>query len=218
MEYGVLKRFKNILKNFCKQNSVGEKEVYFSLAGAGRGAIENRKRIKKQIFRLEIFISFEEIFKNSWKENFSFPFSFCKNYLVLMGEDVKKYLQYVGENENLINLFDGFDKLQWVVSSILEFDFNEEVLFVSCREGIYFDVSNLILAYGINEKRKTHVFFVFKKLFPEDYLRFKTLFDQTMKLRAGKRIEISSKNYFQSYLLLNKFVSNKINEKIREVQ
>ncbi len=136
----VYRKIKKILNDFCKENSKGDIFTYYSIAGAGNVQVEKNLQKKKQVYRLEIFFSDEKNFKICWKENSSFPKSLCKNYKILIGEDIKKYLPFVGSQENLIEIYDGFDKLQWNYVSIIESDFNSKVIYSSVQEGIFYDL------------------------------------------------------------------------------
>jgi len=217
MDLNVLKNFRKILNNFSKNNSLGDKEVYYSIAGTGRGSIDKISQNKHQFFRLEFFVDYELDFKYLWKKNFSFPFSLCKNHSLLIGKDICKYLPYVGDSENKISLLEGFNKFQWTCCSIIENNFDKEILFLSIQEAIFYDLSLLFSLYGINEKKKDFMIRKFKKEFPSYFKKHRFVLNETLLLRKGSPPTKKGEVYFEMYKKFNKFVRRKINEKIREI-
>jgi len=217
MDFNVLNNFKKILNNFLKKSSLVDKKVYYSIAGAGRGSVEKTFTDKNQIFRLEFYVNYESDFKYTWKRNFSFPFSLCKNYKILIGEDIGKYLQYVGDSENKISLLDGWDKFQWSCCSILESDLDESVVFSSIQESVFYDLTLLFLAYKINENRKDFMIEKFKKEFYPYFKKYRFVLNETNSLRKGNLPTKKKGFYFNSYHRFNKFVRRKIYEKIGKI-
>ncbi|MFA5061374.1 MAG: hypothetical protein WC494_03615 [Candidatus Pacearchaeota archaeon] len=211
----VYRKIKKILKDFCKKETKEEKIVYYSPARAGNTFIERNLKDEKQIFRIEIFFSYEKHFNMFWRGNYSFPRNLCKNYWILMGEDVKEYLPYLGYEENLAGIFDGFDKLQWNYVSIIESNFDPDIIYSSVQGGIFHDLGKYFIILGIKERRKDKMLKKLKEKSPEVYKKFKKIIIETEKSRNGEKINISPLNYFKIYRKFNKFVNREIHERIK---
>ena len=214
--YEALRNFKEILKEFCKGQSFGDNEVYYSIAGAGRGAIEKYVSDKKQIFRFEIFIDNQKDFEMDWKNNISFPHYLCKNYFVLFGKDVKNYLDYVGDIENKAFLFSGFDKFQWTISSVFEKDFEEFFLESSILESVFFDLDLLFLNYGLKERRKLQMINLFEENFQKMFKKYKLFLRNVLALRISEKKVLSSERFFNIYLNFHNEIMGEINGRIRK--
>jgi hypothetical protein len=211
----VYRKIKKTIRNFCNKKTGDNNFIYYSIAGAGNTFIEKNLKNEKQIFRLEIFFSYEEHFNIFWRGNYSFPRSLCNNYKILMGEDIKKYLPQVGYQENLAQIFNGFDKLQWNYVSIIESNFDPDIIYSSVQEGIFHNLGSFLLSQGIEERRKDKMLEKLKEKYPKVYNKFKKMFVETENNRNQEKTNLSPLNYFKKYRNFNKFIIRDINERIK---
>lgn len=206
----VLKKFKLLIKEFCKENSDKDTHIIYSIAGSGRAPIERVEINKNQVFKLDLFVSSERKARLDFKWNESFYRNFANRGKSIMGEDLGKFSQYSGEQENPVSFYGGFDKLQWTYCSMLEYRYDEKVLSDSCQENVFFLLRRIFIFQGLKIDRKDKLISSFKKLFPKDYYKFKQVFDYTKKLRYGKKIEISASRYLDLVRKFDSFVGGKI--------
>ncbi|GEM_PF-6409396 len=213
--FDALKKFKKILISFCNEQTNEKNLVYYSIAGSGRMSIEKPDFEKEQIFRLEIFVSSKDVILADWKSNNPFPRRLAQNYRILVGEDVGKLVEYSGEMEVKRNVVSEFDKLQWTYCSILEFGFNEKILFDSGQEAVFNLLRIIFSLYNIKEARKDEFIEMFNKLFP-DARKYKYVLEETRRLRNGDKPRKSIFFYLSEIQKFNSFVREKINERISE--
>ncbi|MBS3099151.1 nucleotidyltransferase domain-containing protein [Candidatus Pacearchaeota archaeon] len=211
--FDTLRRFKKMLKEFCIENSTTNSLIYYSLAGSGRVSMEKFASKEKQIFRLEMFVSTKDKFIIGWKNNIIFPKRLIENHKIVVGNEIKKFVDLTGDTEIKTSILNQFDTLQWVYCSVLEQGVDEQMLWGICQETVYSLIRTMLSLYDLKEARKDKMFEVFLNLFHEAK-DFSSLFKKTQKLREGKKSEESIFTYLNEIQKLNSFVWGHVYEKV----